>query len=212
MHTLTKPTLRFAMALAALAGCVDAIAFMQLGGYFISFMSGNSTRLAVGIQHGDWQVASTLASIIASFVAGAALGARVKRRAPRYSKTTNVLIVVSLLLLIAALCNSTGSTWIAMLLIAVAMGAENSALQSNGDNVVGVTYMTGTLVKMGQRIDDAFNGGGALSWLPYLLLWLGLIAGGITGAILFSHYAFNALWFAAGWAVLLTLIQSRKKY
>jgi len=38
-----------AIGLAAIAGYVDAIAFVDLGGFFVSFMSGNSTRLAVGL-------------------------------------------------------------------------------------------------------------------------------------------------------------------
>ena len=33
---------------SALAGFVDAVAFIQSGGFFVSFMSGNSTRMAVG--------------------------------------------------------------------------------------------------------------------------------------------------------------------
>ena len=31
--------------LSALAGYVDALAFLKLGGFFVSFISGNSTRL-----------------------------------------------------------------------------------------------------------------------------------------------------------------------
>lgn len=30
-------------------GYVDAVGFMMTGGFFVSFMSGNSTRLAVGL-------------------------------------------------------------------------------------------------------------------------------------------------------------------
>jgi hypothetical protein len=40
---------RFAVALAALAGCVDAIGFLSADGYFVSFMSGNTTRLGVAL-------------------------------------------------------------------------------------------------------------------------------------------------------------------
>ena len=38
-----------AVALAALAGFVDAIGFLYTGGFFTAFMTGNSTRMAVGL-------------------------------------------------------------------------------------------------------------------------------------------------------------------
>lgn len=210
MHTLPRHALRFAMALAALAGCVDAIAFMQLGGFFISFMSGNSTRLAVGLQHEDWAAVRTLLAILACFISGAALGDIIRTRATQKNKAACVLSMVALLLMIAALCNSSGSTWIAMLFIALAMGAENSVLRSDGENVIGVTYMTGTLVKMGQRIAVALQGGDRFAWIPYTMVWLGLILGGISGAFLFAHFRFHALWIPTGWALLLTAAQWRR--
>ena len=45
------------------------------------------------------------------------------------------------------------------------------------------TYMTGNLVKLGQGIVAAFQGGGRLAWLPFLLLWLGLVAGAVCGVV-----------------------------
>ena len=59
----------FAVSLAALAGYVDAMAFIELGGFFVSFMSGNSTRLGVGLTH-DLTYALTALGLIAAFVAG----------------------------------------------------------------------------------------------------------------------------------------------
>ena len=41
-----------AIALAAQAGFIDALGFLKLGGLFVSFMSGNSTRLGVGLATG----------------------------------------------------------------------------------------------------------------------------------------------------------------
>ncbi|RSY01673.1 DUF1275 domain-containing protein, partial [Sphingomonas koreensis] len=40
---------RFAVALAAMAGFVDAVGFLSADGYFVSFMSGNTTRLGVDL-------------------------------------------------------------------------------------------------------------------------------------------------------------------
>ena len=49
-----KSNLALACALSALAGYVDGIGFIHLGGLFVSFMSGNSTRLGVMIAEMNW--------------------------------------------------------------------------------------------------------------------------------------------------------------
>ena len=59
-----------ACALSALAGYVDGIGFLHLGGLFVSFMSGNSTRLGVSLAQGDWSNAAAALGLIALFVTG----------------------------------------------------------------------------------------------------------------------------------------------
>lgn len=49
MIRLNKTLRLFAASLSFLAGFVDALGFIHLGGYFVSFMSGNSTRMAVSL-------------------------------------------------------------------------------------------------------------------------------------------------------------------
>ena len=66
------PTL--AGVLAALAGMVDAIGYLRLGHLFVSFMSGNSTQLAVAVGRGDLTEACIITELIAPFVLGAAAG------------------------------------------------------------------------------------------------------------------------------------------
>lgn len=43
------------LVLTAIAGFIDALAFIELGGYFASFMSGNTTQLglAMGLTGGQ---------------------------------------------------------------------------------------------------------------------------------------------------------------
>ncbi|HBV13129.1 MAG TPA: DUF1275 domain-containing protein, partial [Brevundimonas sp.] len=74
MRTLTAPDRWLALLLAALAGYVDSLGFLHLGGVFVSFMSGNSTRLAVSLAEGRWQAAGAVAGVLALFVLGAMLG------------------------------------------------------------------------------------------------------------------------------------------
>ncbi|MCL2535023.1 MAG: DUF1275 family protein, partial [Nocardiaceae bacterium] len=48
-----------AVFLSGLAGFVDAMGFITLGGFFVSFMSGNSTKLSVSAADGLVRTALT---------------------------------------------------------------------------------------------------------------------------------------------------------
>ncbi len=178
-----------------MAGFVDAIAFISLGGFFVSFMSGNSTRLAVGIADISWSGAIA-AGLIVCFVAGVTLGSFA--RGSRQRRRSRVLWLVTTILTGAAVAGQLDQTAAAGALMAVAMGAENAAFEEDGEVRIGLTYMTGTLVKMGQRIAAALRGDHGKPWLPYFLLWLGLAAGAVAGAAAFSLIGPASLWIAAG--------------
>ena len=55
-----RADLTLAVVLVALAGFVDAVGFLVLGGLFVSFMSGNSTQFAIGTGRMDWMSARQL--------------------------------------------------------------------------------------------------------------------------------------------------------
>ena len=79
-----------AVLLAALAGYVDSIGFLQLGGLFVSFMSGNTTRMAAGLAQGDWRLAGVAGLILLLFVTGAMLGALVASGAGPHTRAIRV--------------------------------------------------------------------------------------------------------------------------
>ncbi len=196
-----------AVMLAMLAGFVDAIGFLKLGGLFVSFMSGNSTRLAVEIASGAG-AAALAATLIAAFVSGVVAGSLLSSAARQRRKAV-VLIAVAFVLALAALLDRWNLGRGAVSAMAFAMGCTNTAFQRDGEVSVGVTYMTGALVKVGQRIAAAMLGGDPLGWLPYLLLWLGLVVGGITGALTYAHIGMDALWAASIAAALLACLAPR---
>ena len=202
MISYDKPSQVFAACLSALAGFVDATGFLHLGGYFASFMSGNSTRLAVGLAGGTPGVL-TAAWLIGTFVLGVMLGALASHVGHRHRRPA-VLSLVSLLLLAAALLANRDHDSTAVFAMVLAMGAENAVFQRNGDVTIGLTYMTGALVKFGLRLMAALLGGDRYGWLPYLMLWLGLVFGAVLGALVFRHLGLQGLWIAAALAVLLT--------
>ena len=192
-----------AVGLSALAGFVDALGFIHLGGFFVSFMSGNSTRLGVGLVERAHN-AAVAAGLIGLFVIGVVMGSLAGRRALRHRRVV-VLSLVVVTLAGAATLNAFGHEMAAVVLMAVAMGAENAAFESDGEVHIGLTYMTGTLVKFGQRIANTIVGGSRFAWAPYLFLWLGLVLGAVAGAATYRHLGLGGLWVAAGLAVLLTI-------
>lgn len=196
-----------AIALSSLAGFVDALGFITLGGVFVSFMSGNSTRLAVGAADGSWKAAALIGGIIAVFVIGVILGSVVAELtdSDRRTRKTAVLATVTTLLTIGAVGVSAGWTPVVVTAMTLAMGAENSVFRRQGETTVALTYMTGALVKIGQRIAAAFFGGPRWSLLPYLGLWGGLMAGAVLGALAHRMLGLHALWIAAGFAAALTV-------
>ena len=188
-----------AACLSALAGFVDALAFLKLGGFFVSFMSGNSTRFSVGLAQGSWN-AAIAGGLIATFVVGVVFGSLAGAAAGAYRRPA-VLVLVTFLLGIAATFSLAGHTNLAVGAMALAMGAENAVFEERGEVRIGLTYMTGALVKMGQRLASAAMGGDRFAWTPYLLLWAGLVCGAVAGAAAYHALALSALWiavFAAG--------------
>src|SRR5262249_29152558 len=154
-----------ACALSALAGYVDGIGYLHLGGLFVSFMSGNSTRLGVSLAAGEWHAAADAFMLIVLFVIGAAAGSLIVLRR-RVHRQPWVLFAEAMLLASAALCSAFGWPRAAVTAIVLAMGMENAVFQIEGGGGLGLTYMTGALVKVGQLCAAALKGGAPFAWLP----------------------------------------------
>jgi uncharacterized membrane protein YoaK (UPF0700 family) len=190
-----------ACALSALAGYVDGIGYLQLGGLFVSFMSGNSTRMGVAIAHAHWQTAAEALGLIVLFVTGAAVGSLIVLRAHRQPL---VLLAEALLLGAAALAYTLGQSSLAVAAIVLAMGLENAVFQIQGGAGLGLTYVTGALVKVGQLMAKALTGGRRWAWAPNLMLWAALVAGSVLGALAYTWINLAAIWFAAAAALALS--------
>ena len=194
-----------ACVLSALAGYVDGIGYLHLGGLFVSFMSGNSTRLGVSLAEGDWWSAAAALGLIALFVIGAAGGSLIVLGRGAHRQPW-VLLAEALLLALAAVCYAFGVPNAAVAAIVLAMGLENAVFQIDGGGGLGLTYVTGALVKVGQLMATALTGGARWAWAPNLLLWAALVAGSLCGALAYHWINLAAIWFAAGTALALSAI------
>ncbi len=201
----SRRNLMLACALSALAGYVDSIGFLHLGGLFVSFMSGNSTRMGVSLAAGNWSAAAEALSLIALFVLGAACGSLIVLGRGQQSQG-RLLLIEALLLAAAALLYAFGLDRLAIAAIVLAMGLENAVFQIDGGSGLGLTYVTGALVKVGQLIAAALTGGERFAWVRNLLLWAALVAGSVFGALAYHWINLAAIWFAAGFALALSAL------
>src|SRR5450432_2039227 len=201
----SRRNVALACALSALAGYVDGIGFLHLGGLFVSFMSGNSTRMGVSLAQGNWHDAAEALGLIALFVIGAAAGSLIVLGRGAHRQPW-VLLVEALLLAAAALCHAFGLPNAAVAAIVLAMGMENAVFQIDGGAGLGLTYVTGALIKVGQLLAVALSGGARWGWAPNLLLWAALVAGSLCGALAYHWINLAAIWFAAGSALGLSAL------
>ncbi len=198
---------RLAIALSGLAGFVDAVGFLSANGYFVSFMSGNSTRLGVALS-GANRVALVPALLIAGFVSGVTLGALVALRAGGRRKPV-ILGIVALLLVIGATARLLGFEHVMLAALVLAMGVTNNTFQRGGEVTVGLTYMTGALVRLGQGLALWMAGRAEPGWIQWGLLWAGLLAGAVLGAFLQNRLPHGCLWIAAAWAAMMAMVAIR---
>jgi uncharacterized membrane protein YoaK (UPF0700 family) len=185
MHRFDQPRRLLAYAIAGLAGFVDATGFLEADRYFVSFMSGNTTRLGVDLATNSAR-AFAPALLILGFVCGVTCGALVAERTGARRKTA-VIALAGGLLVGAALARLAGSTEAFLACSVLAMGVLNNAFRRDGEVAVGLTYMTGALVRFGQGLAARLNGSALPGWSTSLILWLSLAVGAMLGAVAFTR-------------------------
>lgn len=220
VDSLPRSRLAIAVLLAALAGYIDGIAFIYLGGYFVSFMSGNTTQSGVELAGGDLAAAGFGFAVIVAFVVGVMAGTAI--RSPGRDRSWLLLLGIAVIIAVGAALASaapidpnavTGAALLAVTptaaCLALGMGAVNTIFSGSGGPSLGITYMTGALVKIGEGIVGALRGGDRTGWLRYLALWLAIAVGAIGGATVYAVIGTVALWYAVVFAAAIAAVSSR---
>lgn len=196
------------LLLTGLAGYVDALGFVRLGGLYTSFMSGNTTQFAVFGAEAKLQKMVMPAILIAAFLTGSVLGSGLAILVPSRWTTPVVLAYESLLILGGlALGLASPELGLAAVFVAVAMGAQNAVLAQVQGFRAGTTFVTGALFSLGQKIARALTRtGDPLGWIGDGLVWLSLLLGAFLGALAYDAFALYALIAPAAVSGVLALI------
>lgn len=186
-------------ALSTLSGMTDAIGFMATGD-FVSFMSGNTTRLAVEVSQGNWLATLHLIGVVITFVLGNSLGVVISRTTGR--RAWPLMLCIAALLCTAAL-STLAPQALSLFATILAMGALNAAVEQVNGLPIGVTYVTGALSRFGRGLGGWLTGERPPGWRVQLVPWSGMLIGAIVGATLQNHLGLSALWFSGGFALVL---------
>jgi uncharacterized membrane protein YoaK (UPF0700 family) len=181
---------RLSWLLAALAGVLGATAFTHSAGYFVTFMTGNAQRAVLGFFRDDVLLSITAGLLLLSFVAGVVV-ASVCRRHFWGAHPHGATVLATGSLFAATAVDVLDEGWEAMqldfppiMLVAFGIGALNTSFVKDGEVSVPLSYVTGTLVKMGQGIERHIAGGDFSDWLGYFLLFTSFIAGATLGGVI----------------------------
>ena len=151
----TRVKWALAVFLALVAGYLDGYGLLVLGTY-VSFMSGNTTLAGLKSGQGNFQAALPSAIAVLSFVTGSFLGNLLSQSRLRYSHRLIFGVIAGLAGTVAGL--ERHGLWNApaeIALLSLAMGLMNAALARVGAESVSLTFVTGTLNRIGGHLAAA---------------------------------------------------------
>lgn len=179
--------LLFVALLSVIAGMTDAIGFMVTGD-FVSFMSGNTTRLAVSIDQSNAALALHIGMLIAAFVGGNALGVIAARFSRR--RSWPLLLAIGVLLCVSG---ASGGGAAPFLLAVISMGMINAVVEEVNGLPIGLTYVTGALSRFGRGLGRWCLGERRNGWRVQLIPWAGMLTGAIIGGLLAQSFGMKAM-------------------
>ena len=173
-----------AAILTVVAGIADAVGYITMGGVFAANMTGNTVLAGMALSQHRYVDAWHHLAPLFSFFVGAALSRFLLRlfRSP----TAAFLLEASLLGAIGLLPIRAEA---AVLVVAVAMGVQASAVTHFSGSAISTVVVTSTLARTADAALDALwpdrlKHTSAVNPRLLALTWIGYLAGAMTGALL----------------------------
>jgi uncharacterized membrane protein YoaK (UPF0700 family) len=177
------------LTLTVVTGLVDATSYLKFGHVFVANMTGNVVFLGFGIAGAGgisvWASLTALGSFLVGGVIGGRIGVRWSGDRGRHltATTSTELLLVAAALAVAALStphSGTASRYAVIILLAIAMGVQNSTARKLAVPDLTTTVLTMTLT--GLAADAALAGGHGSKFgrrtLSVAAMLLGALIGG----------------------------------
>ena len=193
-----------AISLALVAGYVDGYALRVFGTY-VSFMSGNTTLTGLGVGQARFAAALTPALSIAGFLGGSFVGncfahSQFRRFQRLLFTVAGMLVACFVVLNLRTPLNAN----LGIPILSLAMGLINPAVSRVGSEPVSLTFVTGTLNKIGNHLALAVRhakpadaqGPGDTHFRRALLeasVWTGFLTGAVLSGVAANFVGVSAL-------------------
>jgi len=195
-----------ATILTLVAGIADAVGYITMGSVFAANMTGNTVLAGIALAQGGWLDAwRHLAPLVAFFV-----GAMISRLLLRLLRAPTASLIVEAVLLAVVGILPVGPE-AAVLIVALAMGVQASAITHFSGNAISTVVVTSTLARTADAVLDRLWPG-ENKHLPVVtnlrllfLTWIGYLAGAVAGALLLAVTPYPLLVPVALLALLLFL-------
>jgi uncharacterized membrane protein YoaK (UPF0700 family) len=143
--------------LCAIAGAVDASAYLNLGGLFVANLTGNTIFLAYHLVEGHWWGAAERLGVILAFFSGVVTNNVMARwialgRRAWNPVVASLIVECGILCALAFLDAHTSLRVVLLLTLAWTMGLQNDAFQTVGPLSLNTAFITGDIQKLGSAI------------------------------------------------------------
>jgi uncharacterized membrane protein YoaK (UPF0700 family) len=176
-----------ATILTVIAGIADAVGYITMGGVFAANMTGNTVLAGIAAAQRNYTDAWHHLAPLFAFFAGAMLSRLLLRLS--HKPTIGLLVEAALLAIVGFL---TLDREVAVMIVAVAMGVQASAITHFGGSAVSTVVVTSTLARTADALLDRLWSGEkkrlpAVTNLPLLgFTWMGYLVGAVTGTLLLA--------------------------
>ena len=178
-----KPQLQ-ATLLTLVAGLADAVGYVAMGGVFAANMTGNTVLAGLSLGEGHFDLAAKRLAPLVTFFLGAMLARLLLRL---FHRPAMPLLIEAALLAVVGLLPIGREP--SLMLVALAMGLQASAITHFGGTSVSTVVVTSTLARIAEAtLDRMWPTGRPLPSVatPRLLAltWIGYLIGAVGGVLL----------------------------
>jgi uncharacterized membrane protein YoaK (UPF0700 family) len=176
-----------ATILTVIAGIADAVGYITMGGVFAANMTGNTVLAGIAAAQRDYTDAWHHLAPLLAFFMGAMLSRLLLRLT--HKPTAGLLVEAALLAIVGFL---TLDREVAVMIVAVAMGVQASAITHFAGSAVSTVVVTSTLARTADALLDRLWSSEkkqlpAVTNLPLLgFTWMGYLVGAVAGTLLLA--------------------------